>query len=69
MWVRVPRVRVRVRVSQFYPKFTDLDLQSPIFEKNTRSMAVPDMTPEPYFSPFINEILIIVEFTHWQKEI
>ena len=27
--------------------FTDLDLQSPIFEKISRSMAVPDMTPEP----------------------
>ena len=27
--------------------FTDLDLQSPIFEKISRSTAVPDMTPEP----------------------
>ena len=34
--------------------FTDLDLQSPIFEKNSRSTAVPDMTPEPT-SPTLNK--------------
>ncbi len=34
---------------EFLP-FTDLDLQSPIFEKISRSMAVPDMTPEPYLA-------------------